>query len=386
MEDQHAEVMELSLEQTIDTKLVQSNVTQQVIGALKQKYSGMTLKALNDKESYLEIKAAAKDCAKLRTLTVKICKEGRERAVKEQKLWIAKEKEVVGQIAEVEDALDAEAAKFDAEVERLVNEEKERQESAYINRQATLTKMGAVYADGSFVLGAASFEAALVKESSQDVWEESIVPKFQAEYEKIEAVRIEEERKKKEADDLIKAEQEKLRQEQEVFRLQQEEFRKQQEETARKEKEKQDAADKLERERTSELQKQRFQLLFPFNPTGADVDMNTLWSLDESRFKEVLEGKKNEFEKKQLELERVAEEKRLAAIELAEKEAVRKEQERVAAEEERKKAEMDAASDKVKWVTFIDNLKELDTYEMRSGQYRSKMNAAKQKINEILAL
>src|SRR3954470_24997492 len=176
-DEQVQDAIEVTLEKTIETKLVQSNVTEQVLAALKEKYGGLKLKSVDDKESYLELKAAAKECAKVRTLAVKVCTEGRERAVKEQKLWIAEQKRVVGEVATVEDPLDAEIKKFYDNVERLKQEELQRQEEAYINRQAILTKMGATYVGGSFVLGEASFEGNLVKGSSDDVWEEAIVPK-----------------------------------------------------------------------------------------------------------------------------------------------------------------------------------------------------------------
>lgn len=347
------EVQEVSLEKVIETKLVQANVTDQVLAALKEKYGGMTLKALDDKESYLELKAAAKECAKVRTLTVKLCKEGRERAVKEQKLWIAKEKEIVTEVAVVEDKLDAEIKKFDDEVDRKINEEKQRQEEAYINRQAALTKMGAVYQNGCFVLGEAEFEASLVKGASQDVWDEAVIPKFKAEYEKIEAVKVKHEKERADHEAAIKAEQNKLRQEQEAFRLQQEAFKKQQEETAR-----------IEREK----------------------------ALSEQREKDRLQHEAN-FERMKVEAAQAAEAKRLADIDVA----IRREQERKAEEErqliikrqqadEAKKAELEAAGDRIKWVTFTDQLKEIHLFEMRSGQYRRKMQVAKQKIEEILAL
>lgn len=347
------EIQELSLEKVIESKLVQNNVTDQVIAALKGKYGGMKLKALDDKESYLEIKVAARECGKVRTLAVKICKEGREDAIKTQKLWVAKEKEVVGKIAEVEDELDAEIAKYDAEVERKANEEKKRQEEAYINRQATLTRMGATYVNGSFVLGEASFESELVKGMDEAIWTENVVPKFQAEYEKIEAVRVAQEKERAEREAAFKAEQEKMRQEQEAFRLQQEEFKRQQEEAGR-----------IEREKLAA----------------------------EQREKERLE-REAEFERMKIRAAEEAEAKRLADIEEAiKKEQQRKEEEIRQAEakriqeEERKKAELEAAGDKVKWETFIGKVKELGVFEMRSGQYRKKMQIAKEKIDEILSL
>lgn len=380
------EVTVVSLDSVIETKLVQNNVTEMVLSSLKEKYGGLKLKALDDKESYLELKAAAKDCAKVRTLAVKICKEGREEAVKTQKLWIAKEKEVVGKVAEVEDALDAEIDKYDKEVERLANEEKERQESAYINRQAQLTKMGATYVDGCFVLGDASFEAILIKESSQDVWEESVIPKFQAEYEKIESVRIAEEKKKQEAEAELKRQQDELARQQAELRRQQEEMQRQKEEAERIEREKKHQEQLAEQKRVSDLQAKRLELLLPFNRFGADVSMATLWTLSEDEFNEILESKKKEFEQNQLEQQRLAEEKRLADIELAKQEAIMKEKQRIAEEEQKKQAELEAANDKTKWEDFIKQVEGVTVFEMRSGQYRKKMAAAADKLKEILAL
>lgn len=380
------DVQELSLEKVIETKLVQNNVTERVLSELKEKYGGLRLKALDDKESYLELKTAAKDCAKIRNLTTKVCKAGREDAVKVQKMWVAEEKRVIARISEVETPLDAEIAKYDAEVERKINEEKERQEAAYINRQATLTKMGATYSDGSFVLGEASYEANLIKASSDDVWEEAIVPSFRAEYEKIEAVRIEEQKRKDEAEAEIKRQQAELLKQQEELRAAQAEMQRQKEEAERVEKEKA-YKEQLEKERAQhELQTKRFNKMFPYNPTGADMDMNTLWALAESDFEAKLEEKKKSFEKSKAEKEAAAEAKRLQDIEDAKALALKQEQERIAAEEAKRQSELEAAKDRDKWSAFIDAVKAIETFDMRSGQYRRKMQIAKEKIEEILAL
>lgn len=386
MSTQNAEVIELSLEKTIETKLVQSNVTEQVLVALKEKYGGMKLKSIDDKESYLEIKAAARECGKVRTLAVKVCKDGREAAVKIQKEWIATEKRVVGRVAEVEDALDAEIVRFDANVARLEAEELERQESSYINRQAQLTKMGAIYDNGSFVLGSASFEATLIKGSPEDVWVETVLPKFQAEYEKIEAVRIEEENKKKAAEAELKRQQEELQKQQAELKAQQEEMQRQKEAAEKIENEKRHQEQLAEQKRVSELQSKRFALLLPFNPSGADVDMATLWNLSEDKFNEILESKKESFKQQQLEREKALEAEKQAAIELAKQEAIKKEQHRVAEEEAKKQAELEAATDKTKWAEFQKEVGNISFFDMKSTQYKTKMSAARVKINEILAL
>jgi hypothetical protein len=256
-------------------------------------------------------------------------------------------------VAVVEDALDAEIKKYDDEVNRKVAEEKQRQEVAYINRQAVLTRMGATYQGGSFVLGEASFEADLVKGMDESIWNENVVPKFQAEFEKIETVRVAEEKAKAEREAEMKAEQEQLRQQQEAFSLQQEEFKKQQEEASRVEREKL-AAEQREKERIE---------------------------------------REAEFERMKIQAAEAAEAKRLADIELA----IKKEQERQAEEvriaevkrqqEEAKKAEELAQSkDRDKWEHFITQVQHIDIHEMRSGQYRRKMQIAKEKIDEILSL
>lgn len=405
---QNAEVIELSLEKTIETKLVQANVTDTVLAALKGKYGGMKLKALDDKESYLELKAAAKDCAKLRSLTVKICKEGRERAVKEQKLWIAKEKEVVGEIATVEDPLDAEIALFDAEQERLATEEIKRQEEAYINRQATLTKMGAVYADGSFTLGNASFEANLVKESSESVWEEAIVPKFQEEYEKIQSVRIAEEKRKADEAAELKRQQDELAEKNRLFEEQQAAFKKQMEEAQRAEQEKQSKEFEAHKAKMEAQNKSRMNQLMSlgmkynfddkafsvYDVFAAELEITTF---TDTEWNALIEKITPVIAERKAEALKVAEEKRLAEIEDAKQKAIEAEKLRVAEQtrldeikkkeaEEKRVAELEAANDKTKWEAFIKQVSVIDTFEMISGQYRKKMQIAAEKIKEILAL
>jgi hypothetical protein len=379
------EILEISLEKKIEINLVQANVTDQVLAALKEKYGGMKLLSLNDKESYLELKVAAKECAKVRTLTVKICKEGRESAVKEQKLWIAKEKEVVGQVAVVEDALDAEIKKFDDEVNRLDAEEKTRQEGVYINRQASLIKMGAAYVNGSFILGDAEFEANLIKGSSQNVWDEAVLPKFQAEYQKIESVKIEEQRLKDEVSKELKRQQDELAKSLAELKKQQDEMQRQKNE-----------AEKIEIERRRSLQDKRLQILMPHNPySHGSIATNALWSLSEDQFIETVVLVKEHNEKAIAEKQKLADEKRSSDIEEAKLEAIAKERERAEAirqqqrleefeKEQKEQAEFDASKDKVKWASFIQSVSKIESFDMRSSQYRKKMLTAKSLIEQII--
>ena len=82
----------------IETALAEQNVTAQVIAKLKSDYSGLTINGIDDKEGFEAVEKGRKECKAIRILAEKICKSGREDAVRTQKEWIAKEKEVVGQI------------------------------------------------------------------------------------------------------------------------------------------------------------------------------------------------------------------------------------------------------------------------------------------------
>lgn len=100
-------------ENIITTELVKSNVTEVVLADLKKQYLPLKINGIDDKEGYTKVHDARIKCRDLRVLTVKICKKGREDAVKIQKDWISKEKEVVEQITVVEAHLQKEESAID---------------------------------------------------------------------------------------------------------------------------------------------------------------------------------------------------------------------------------------------------------------------------------
>lgn len=233
------EVIEIKeLEQTINQELVAQNVTEAVIANLKEKYGSLKLISLDDKESYLEIKEARQDCKKIRVLAEKICKKGREKAIAEQKAWIAKEKDITGRIGEVEDALEKEEKAFEAEKDRVAALKKKRQEEAFILRQAELTRLGAVYMDGHFVLEDVSYDATLLREADDEVYQ-PMLEKYKAIFDRHEVARLEKEEKdriaQKQAEQEL-AELQELRRQKEEFEAHQREQaeRQQREENERK--------------------------------------------------------------------------------------------------------------------------------------------------------
>lgn len=84
----------------IETTLAKHNVTEKVIKKLKEDYLPMTIKGIEDKAGYKAADEARKICKNVRVLASKLCKEGREKAIKEQKDWISAEKSVTGQVSE----------------------------------------------------------------------------------------------------------------------------------------------------------------------------------------------------------------------------------------------------------------------------------------------
>lgn len=386
METQSVQLIELSLDQAIETKLVQGNVTHQIIAELNERYGGLKLKALDDKEGYLEIKVAARECAKIRTLAVKLCKEGRDEALKTQKAWVAKEKEVVSQVALVEDALDAEVSKFDAEVLRLQTEEKERKEEAYINRQSELSKMGASYSGGCFILGEVSFEANLIKDSSDLIWASSVLPAFEEEYWSRERVRIEQEKEKELATAELKRQQQELADQQEQFKQQQAQAKADQDQRDAEAKKIIDDAVKRKQAAMFILQKERFEMVFPVAKYGEELDTSALSSYTQDEFDIILKSKTEIAVIEMDKISKVSEQKRLNDIETAKQVAVKQEQDRVEAERVQKQTDLDTASDKEKWNYFVGQLKNIKTIDLKSRHYRSKMQSATEKIQEIIAL
>ena len=245
---------ESSLDKQIENALVKENITDKVIRQLKETFGGMTLKSIDDKESYLEIKKGRLEVRRIGILVEKVCKKGREDAVAIQKKWLNKEKEVLGKISEVQDPLDAEIKKFDDEVARKENEEKQRREEAFMARQASLLKYGAEYRNGSYELGELSYEVELIKQSDSEMWEGVILPKYQRVYEQKEAARVMEETKRREETERQEKERKELEEKQAAFRKEQEDFERQKREL-------QEQKDKQEREiREAEQKRQHEEL------------------------------------------------------------------------------------------------------------------------------
>ena len=401
---------EKDLETTINQTLVKGNVTDQIIESLKEKYGNLRLKSVEDTESYLELKDARKEVRGIAIIAEKICKLGREDAVREQKLWLTKEKEIVDvKIGEIQAPLDKGIAEYEENKARKEAEEKRLREEAFMQRQATLLKMGATYEDGNFVLAEISYESDNVKGADDEIWSDIILPKFKKVFDRVEAVKVEEERKRAEQMETLRLEKEIFEQERVAFRKQQEEMQIFQEEKAKIERErlmeeqKASAAKAQQQWDTRATQLRGLGLMYngahdAFILEDINIDNKTELSLLDSSAWDALVEKitliaEQKTIEKELRLQQSKEEQRKKDIEEGQRiERERIEEEKINADllkkqqEEERLEQMEQQSDKQKWEVFVEMLGRVEVPELKSRYHRRKVAIAKEKIQEITEL
>jgi hypothetical protein len=327
----------------IDQELVKNNVTEQVLAEL-QSLKSLTIKDVNDKEGYKKVYDARIQCKNTRVLAVKICKKGREEAIEEQRRWIAKEKEVVGKIEDVEAFLQAEQDRIDLEKEKIRQEE-ERKEQARIQAR--------VDALAKFNYAADIYELKIMEEEQF----KSLLIHAENEYNKEQERLAEIERQKKEEEERLKriaaeqeAERKRLDEQAAAIRAEQERIAREQEER--------EAAIRAEREKI-EAEKR---------------------AIEEAKRREAEEKKRHE------EIEQARKEAAERARIEAESKAKREAEER--AEAERKvKAELERQEalrpDKEKLIAFAGTITSLTPPELKSKEANKVMYEASVMIQKV---
>jgi hypothetical protein len=104
----------------IETELVKSNLTNQVISKMKEDYLGLVVKDVYDKPGFEAVSTARKEAKKFRVAVEKCLKAVREPAVAFQRAVVAKEKEIVGQVKEIEEYLTLQEEVFTRKEAELV--------------------------------------------------------------------------------------------------------------------------------------------------------------------------------------------------------------------------------------------------------------------------
>lgn len=406
------EAQEIPIEQVVEKSLLTSlekmDITKKFLEEKRDECLELKLDGQN-KEAYTIIRETRLNMKTRRVAIEKICKKGREDATKTQKAWIAVQNDWTGIVSAGEDYLSNLEEEFEKEAERIKNETKRKQEEAFILRQSDLTKMGAHYIDGSFVLNDISFEAILIKEADDEVWNDSIKKKYYDQFLINESARLAEEKIKSEAAEKLRIEQEEFEKQKLELKKAQDELLAQQQEAERlrkiDEKKAEEEAIQQRRNKLSARYDQLFKLGMSFNGQhqcyvfeDVNVDNKTeinLFNDDEwdaliNKITPIIQERKDAAEKKRIDA--LAEEKRLAI-----EEATRKEKERIEKEladaklrkeqdDIRKAEELAQSSDKEKWNDFVSQLNKLSIPDMRSGQYRKKIQSVNRLLGEIKGL
>jgi hypothetical protein len=200
-----SEILELEQPTVIETALQKENITQRVISELKEKYLPLEIKGVDDKAGYKIVDEARKHCKSIRVLASNICKAGREESIKIQKAWIAKEKEVTGEIEAVELACENKLKAIEDEKARIAEEKRIAREKVIADRVKTLLDNGCAYNGVSYTIGELSMSHVILSDCSDDIFL-PFAEKAKAQNEIEIAAKLERERLEKEEADRIEAE------------------------------------------------------------------------------------------------------------------------------------------------------------------------------------
>ena len=234
-------------------KLVKFNPSIAEATKIADKYKGLTIKGLEDKEGYEAVYSGQQELKKLRVDITKFGKKEREEALAYQKEVIRQEKELLAVIVPAEDSLKSEREKID--------EEKKQQERLVLlpTRIKMLEEIDVKLLDAEILrMDEKEFSAYLTekkveylekKEAERKIIEEEKRRAEELEKAKAEAA----EKAKKEAEK--KAEREKKEEAERVEKEKQEAEKKKQEELERVEREKKEAIAKAEREKKDAIEK-----------------------------------------------------------------------------------------------------------------------------------
>ena len=389
---------EMNLELIINDKLEKANITDLVINGLKEKYSGLKISGQDDREGYKSVVNARKECKAWRVAAKKICEEGRDEAVKTQKAWVAKEKEVTGKILEIETLLQKEEDAYEAEKERIKAEKKAVEDNRLTTRTVQLTGMGASLVDGFFVLGEVKYQVNDIREFDDEKYTNEILPQYKNIFQAVEEARVKAENERKEAEARLKIEREEFERKQAEFTLQQ---KKAQEEQQRKEREEEEKRDAIMQQRYQKLQSIGMNYDFKYDAfvyEGVNVDNKTEISLwDEATFNSKVVEFQNEIKKIRQQKEEADRIKLEAMRKIAEERAAEQERERIAEErfeeEKRKiqeeatrKEEAEKAKDSEKWKVFKDRIVSIELPTVTGKLYSAKLKKAVELLNQVANL
>lgn len=139
---------EPNVEVEIEKALVEVNITEQVLTKIKEDYMPLKVKDIYDKPGFSAVETARKEVKKLRIMVEKHMKKLREPAQAFRDAVIAKEKEIVARLEEVETYLEGQEDIFNrTELEQVKELTPEEKDAALIKAMKTSIKRIAVPTD-----------------------------------------------------------------------------------------------------------------------------------------------------------------------------------------------------------------------------------------------
>lgn len=192
-------VVNLPIEKVVENDFLKAleehEIKKDILVQQKNECLALSITDLTDKENYTLIRQTRLNQKAKRIIIEKVCKAGRDSAIKAQKAWIGFEKEFTDIISIGEKHLQEQEDIWDAEEDRKKNEKKILEEKQFSERSNILQNYGAKLIDGNFVLDNISYESTLIRETEEDIWNEMILPKYKNIFDAKEQKRIDDEKK-----------------------------------------------------------------------------------------------------------------------------------------------------------------------------------------------
>jgi len=173
-------VFQEDIDQEVDVvvqdKLQKRNITEITLSNMKERLLPIAANPITSKAELAVVQSGITEATRTRGIVVKLCKAGREHAIKEQRAWIAKEKEIVGIIEEFEEPLRARKVEWEAEQDRIMQEENAKTEARINARILRMEELGFVRRTGDgvspdrYVLNDTAIELFRITTSNDDEW------------------------------------------------------------------------------------------------------------------------------------------------------------------------------------------------------------------------
>lgn len=358
------------------TDLQKFNITDTAIAEMREKYLGLKISGLDDKEGLEKVHTARMEVKNKRVNVEKVRKELKEDALKYGRLVDTEAKRITALLAPIESHLEKEEQKIEDEKKKIREEEEKKAKEKIESRIRLLLDCDMKYEITGYKSPTIYISNEQITKLNDDEFLALYNP-VKAEYDKITADKIESERIAKEESERL--EKQRLEQEKEAERLAK--IKAEQEEKELKLKTDQE---ELTRQKIKDRGYRLFSLGLrwdgeQYKLEDVNVHITEITTKSDSEFDTLIEKITPVIEKKKVD----AEKKRKAEIETAKKQAAEKakketearikkeaEEKRIADEKEKKRLAREAAlkPDKEKLSVFIDSLKDGGLPKLKSKE------------------